>query len=66
MTCFFRLLSLDIFEAFTYLVQAHELHDHPGIKLIMKIGEMIVDAACDEKLDGAYLQIKLNSKCGFR
>ena len=47
-------LSLDVFEAFTYVVDKHNLRDHPGIKAIIMVGGMIADAACDEKLDGLY------------
>lgn len=46
--------SLDVFEAFSHLVELHDLQDHPGIKAIMLIGGLIADAACDEKLDGLY------------
>lgn len=42
-----------MFEAFSQLADLHDLRDHPGIKAIMMIGGMIVDAACDEKLDGS-------------
>jgi len=50
----FTLFSLDVFEAFTYVVEKHDLRDHPGIKAIIMIGGLIADAACDEKLDGLY------------
>lgn len=46
--------SIDVFEAFTYVVDKHGLRDHPGIKAIIMIGGLIADAACDEKLDGLY------------
>jgi len=30
----------------------HGLQDHPGIKAIVVIGQLVAEAACDEKLDG--------------
>lgn len=51
---FCHLFLLDAFEAFSYVVEWHELQDHPGIKAIMVIGELVAEAACDEKLDGLY------------
>lgn len=51
---FSHFFSLDVFEAFTYVVEKHDLRDHPGIKAIIMIGGLIADAACDEKLDGLY------------
>ena len=32
----------------------HGLQDHPGIKVIMAIGGLVAECACDEKLDGLY------------
>ena len=47
-----HLFSLDVFEAFSYVVEKHDLKDHPGIKAVMMIGGLIAKAACDETLDG--------------
>ncbi|XP_078375358.1 uncharacterized protein LOC144658764 [Oculina patagonica] len=44
--------SFDIFAVFSLIVHSKELHNHPGVKAIMTIGQMVVDAACDVKLDG--------------
>lgn len=50
----FHFFSLDVFEAFSYVVDKHDLKDHPGIKSIMMIGGLIAKAACDETFDGLY------------
>ena len=51
---FLHFFSLDVFEAFSYVVDKHDLKGHPGIKLIMDIGKSIAEAACDETFDGLY------------
>jgi len=44
--------QFDVFEAFSYVTALHGLQDHPGIKAIVVIGQLVAEAACDEKLDG--------------
>ena len=44
----------DVFKVFKDIVHAKRLHNYPGVKAIMAIGQMLADAACDEKLDGMF------------
>ena len=43
-----------MFEVFSRIVHAKELHNHPGVKAIMTVGQLVADAACDVELDGRF------------
>ena len=41
-----------MFEAFVRTLDKLGLKDHPGAKVVLTIGGLLTDAACELKLDG--------------
>ena len=49
------LFLLDVFEAFVRAVDKLGLRDHPGAKVVITVGGLLTDAACELKLDGMWM-----------
>ena len=43
--------------AFSHLAHHYELHNNPAVKAVATIGQMVADAACDEKMDGMLFPV---------
>jgi len=46
------LFLLYVFEAFVYMAHKHGIQNRPGVQVIMTIGGLVADAACEVKMDG--------------
>ena len=48
----FYFYFIDVFEAFVRKVHEHGIQNHPAIKIIMTVGGLVAEVACQTKMDG--------------
>lgn len=45
-------IFLDVFKSFVEAVELYGVEKHPIIQLLIQVGGILTDAACDEDLEG--------------